>query len=197
MDRTSEPWPGAVIEELERTGSTMEDARQLARGGCPSGSAVLAAWQEKGRGRLPGRTWSSAPGESMLATVVLRRADMPFDVSELPLRAGVAAIRAVHDVSSLSVFIKWPNDLVCSGRKLAGLLCESGGDFALIGMGANCLQTAFPEDLATSACSILQASGRRVAPRDLLGAFLLRLREVMDDPAWASFLFSRLIRPAP
>jgi BirA family biotin operon repressor/biotin-[acetyl-CoA-carboxylase] ligase len=181
-----------VLETRERTGSTMEDALELARSGCASGSAVIAGFQERGRGRVPGRSWVSPPWESLLATIVLRKPDIPFPLRELPLRAGVAAARAVEDAAGIGVSIKWPNDLVVGGRKLAGLLCEARGETALVGIGVNCAQTHFPEGLMMPACSILQASGRRVAARDLLPVILGCLRDVMEDAGWREALIGRL-----
>jgi BirA family transcriptional regulator, biotin operon repressor / biotin---[acetyl-CoA-carboxylase] ligase len=187
-----DPWPAAVLEVREVTGSTMDDALALALSGCASGSAVLAGFQQKGRGRVPGRTWLSPPWESMLATIILRREDIPFAMHELPLRAGLAAARAVEEAAGISVQIKWPNDLVWQGRKLAGILCESRGPAALVGVGVNCAQASFPPGLAMPACSILQAGGRGVDPRALLSVVLRRLREVMDDQGWRGELVERL-----
>ena len=187
-----EPWPGAALEIRERTASTMDDALELARAGCASGSAVMAGYQEKGRGRVPGRTWISPPWESLLATIVVWKRDIPFPLLELPLRAGVAAARAVAEIAGIDVRIKWPNDLVVDGKKLAGLLCEAHGEAALVGIGVNCAQTRFPEELAMPACSILQASGRTVGARALLAAILDCLREVMDDEGWREALIQRL-----
>ncbi len=186
------PWGGAPIWVRERTVSTMEDARELARAGCPSGTAVVAGFQEKGRGRVPGRVWSSAPGESLLATVVVNLADAAFPLQQLPLRAGVAAALAVEESAGIAPRIKWPNDLMCDGKKLAGLLCEAYGDAGLVGIGMNLMQTDFPPELAGSACSLLQASGRVVTPLALLAILLARLKDVLADAAWREKLKARL-----
>jgi len=186
------PWGGAPILVRERTVSTMEDARELARAGCPSGTVVVAGFQEKGRGRVPGRVWSSAPGESLLATIVVNLADAAFPLPQLPLRAGVAAALAVEESAGILARIKWPNDLLCDGKKLAGLLCEASGDTGLIGIGVNLLQAEFPPEIAGSACSILQASGRTVAPLALLAVLLTRLKDVLTDTAWREKLKARL-----
>jgi BirA family biotin operon repressor/biotin-[acetyl-CoA-carboxylase] ligase len=186
------PWGGAPVWVRERTLSTMDDARELARAGCPSGTVVVAGYQEKGRGRVPGRVWSSAPGESLLATVVVNLADAAFPLPQLPLRAGVAAALAVEASAGVAPRIKWPNDLVFDGRKFAGLLCEANADSVLIGVGMNLSQTAFPPELADSACSLLQASGRVVARLPLLASLLARLKDIMTDNAWREKLQARL-----
>ncbi len=188
----ADPWPGAVVVSLESTSSTMDDARELARSGCASGSVVCTRYQARGRGRVPGRTWISPPGESLLATVVVLKRDIGFPVGELPLRAGVAAARAVEDASGLQVQIKWPNDLVVEDRKLAGLLCEAGGDVLLVGIGVNLLQRSFPPEIESTACSLIQASGQEVSAFTLLSFFLGRLREALHDDAWRSRLLDRL-----
>jgi BirA family biotin operon repressor/biotin-[acetyl-CoA-carboxylase] ligase len=170
----------------------MEDARELAQAGCPSGTVVVAGYQEKGRGRVPGRVWSSEPGESLLATVVVNLTDAAFPLPQLPLRAGVAAALALEETGGVAPRIKWPNDLVWEGKKLAGLLCEAFGGIGLIGIGVNLVQTSFPPELAGSACSLLQASGRAVAPLTLLAALLARLKDVLTDAAWREKLQARL-----
>ncbi len=186
------PWAGAPIYVRERTSSTMDDARELARAGCPSGTVVVADFQEKGRGRVPGRVWSSAPGESLLATVVVDLSETAFSLQQLPLRAGVAVALAVEESAGIAPRIKWPNDLVCDGKKFAGLLCEAFGSVGLIGLGVNLTQTSFPPELADSACSLLQASGRVVARFALLASLLARLKEVLTDSGWREKLQARL-----
>ena len=115
--------------------------RELARAGCPPGTVVVSGYQEKGRGRVPGRSWISPPRESLLATVVLSISELGFPIcEELPLRAGVAAALGIEDAAGIAVQIKWPNDVVAApgvpaaGRKLAGLLCEAHGGTALVGI---------------------------------------------------------------
>jgi BirA family biotin operon repressor/biotin-[acetyl-CoA-carboxylase] ligase len=186
------PWPGAVLVQLDSTSSTMDDARELARSGCASGSVVCARSQRGGRGRVPGRTWISPPGESLLATVVVLKRDITFPVQELPLRAGVAAARAIEDASGVPVKVKWPNDLMVEDRKLAGLLCEAVGDALLVGIGVNLLQKSFPPEMASRACSLFQASGQAVSAQVLLSMFLSRLRESLRDNAWRDRLLERL-----
>ncbi len=188
----SPAWPGSFVELRSSTGSTMDDAYALAQAGAPDGSAVAAEYQERGRGRVPGRTWLSPPGESLLVTVLVRVAALGYALGELPLRAGVAAARAVEAASGLRVQIKWPNDIVASGRKLAGLLCEARGGIALVGIGVNCLQERFPDGLAMPAISLRQASGLAVAPRALLPHVLDALAAVAADAAWRSDLNERL-----
>jgi len=194
MDASRHSWPGALLVEKERTGSTMDDALALGLAGCPSGSVVTAAFQDSGRGRVPGRTWLSPAGESLLATVVLRAPELAFPLHEIPLRAGVALAAAVEGQTGLAVRIKWPNDIMVGGRKLCGLLCELHGPIALVGFGINCNQASFPPEIAGSACSLLQATGRRFTPRDLLPPVLDELRRWVSPADWLTPLRERLYR---
>jgi BirA family biotin operon repressor/biotin-[acetyl-CoA-carboxylase] ligase len=193
------PWPGASIFLKGSTSSTMSDALALARNGCPVGTVAAALFQERGRGRVPGRTWQAPAGSSLLATVVLRVSELGCPIEELPLRAGVATAVGIEEVAGVSVRIKWPNDLMWAppaapARKLAGLLCEAHGDAALVGIGVNCTQESFPADLQLSACSLLQACGRRLDPANVLSAVLGRLKSSLGASSWREELRSRLYR---
>lgn len=188
----SSAWPHAILVTKERTDSTMDDALELGRSGCASGSVVVAAFQEKGRGRVPGRTWLSPPGESLLATVVVRVSELAFSPHEIPLRAGLAVARAVESQAGIRVQIKWPNDIMAGGRKLCGLLCEAHGPIILIGLGINCTQRSFPAEIEHTACSLLQASGRTIPPRELLPAVLDEIKSCLSSFDWLTPLRERL-----
>ena len=111
----------------------------------------MAAFQEKGRGACPdARGFPS--GESLLATVVLRVGELVFPLNELPLRAGIAVARAVEISAEIPVTIKWPNYSWWVVESSAGPLCEVHGPVALVGFGVNCTQSAFPAEIARTAC---------------------------------------------
>jgi BirA family biotin operon repressor/biotin-[acetyl-CoA-carboxylase] ligase len=114
---------------LRSTASTNDRARELAQGGAPHGTLVTAAQQTAGRGRQ-GRTWSAPPGRALLLSVVLR--DPP---ALLPL----AAALAVAEVAGPGAKIKWPNDVLLDGRKVAGILAEGRPQdgWAVLGVGLN------------------------------------------------------------
>jgi len=134
------PWR---IRSYARLASTSDLCLQLAASGEPDGLAVLAAEQTAGRGRS-GRAWHSAPGNLFLS-VLLRPAGETARAGPYALLAGVAVWEALasflREPAALS--LKWPNDLLLAGRKLAGILLESatGADGApawlVIGIGAN------------------------------------------------------------
>jgi BirA family transcriptional regulator, biotin operon repressor / biotin---[acetyl-CoA-carboxylase] ligase len=112
-----------------RTDSTNERARELAARGAPHGTLVTAAEQSAGRGRQ-GRTWAAPPGKALLCTVVVR--DPP---RLLPLAAGVAVAQTIGPDAGL----KWPNDVLLAGGKVAGILVESRPQerWAVVGIGLN------------------------------------------------------------
>ncbi len=188
------PWAGASVFVKERTSSTMDDARALALRGCAEGTVVVAGFQQRGRGRAPGREWHSRPWQSLLATVVLDARVFTFPVSQLPLRAALALCLAVEEWDARPE-IKWPNDLLVEGRKLAGILCETCGGSALVGLGVNCAQKRFPRELAGSACSLVQVVGREVHPVSLLPRVLARMKETIQDDQWKDKVLARLAFP--
>ncbi|MGH3101543.1 MAG: biotin--[acetyl-CoA-carboxylase] ligase, partial [Thermoleophilia bacterium] len=114
---------------LRTTTSTNDRARELATTGAPHGTLVTAEEQRAGRGRQ-GRTWVAPAGSSLLLSVVLRETD-PL----LPLRAGLA----VADLAGAAALVKWPNDVLLDGRKVAGVLVEARPQegWAVLGIGVN------------------------------------------------------------
>lgn len=170
--------------------STMALAKELADRGSPSGSLVAAGRQTAGRGRVAGRSWRDEAGKSLLFTIMLRRGEFPE--AGIALRAGLAVARAVEDAAGIRCELKWPNDLLAGGRKLAGILCEGDARSLRIGIGVNCLQESFPEEIARKAGSLLIASGRRVEPLDLLPLALARLMGALRDDRWRGAVEERL-----
>ena len=114
---------------LRTTTSTNDRARELAGTGAPHGTLVTAEEQTAGRGRQ-GRTWVAPAGSSLLLSLVLRETD-PL----LPLRAGLA----VADLAGAAALVKWPNDVLLDGRKVAGVLVEARPQegWAVLGIGVN------------------------------------------------------------
>lgn len=157
-----------VLVRLDSCPSTNDKAKRLARGGAAAGTAVVASAQTSGRGTR-GRTWHSPPGLGLYLSVILRP-PVP-DLAGLPLRAARAVRDAVESVSGLAVSIEPPNDIVWEGRKLGGILCETGFtgavlDFAVVGVGLNVSHQPddFPPDLRGSAVSLAMAAGRAFDP---------------------------------
>lgn len=157
--------------------STNDVLRQLADEGAPAGTVVLADVQEQGRGRR-GDRWVSTPGKGLLLSVLLR----PSHVSNLgpvPLRVGLAVIRAIDGSAGIEARLKWPNDLLVGNRKIAGVLCEASysrrDPSIVVGVGINVLQGVddWPEDLRRTAGSVLTVTGKS-RPRPPIAEALIR-----------------------
>lgn len=145
--------------------STNRVALDLARGTGAEGLVVVAGHQTAGRGRR-GRTWESAPGASLLVSLVLRPAPAPF------LAVAAVALAARDACSSVAGFLpglKWPNDLVVGDAKLAGVLAEAEGGVLVVGIGLNVSASAgWPE----GAVAAETAAGRPVDRTAVLDALL-------------------------
>jgi BirA family transcriptional regulator, biotin operon repressor / biotin---[acetyl-CoA-carboxylase] ligase len=148
----------------------MDEVRSLALAGAAEGIAVAAEEQTAGRG-TKGRTWHSPPGMGLYVTFLFRP---PAGHALLPLVVGVALHRAAAEAAP-EVRLKWPNDLVWKGRKVAGILCEGGaapggGRFVTAGFGINVGQAAgdFPPGLDGRSASLRMAAGREVDREALL-----------------------------
>ena len=138
---------------LRETTSTNDRARDLAAAGAPHGTIVTTSAQTAGRGRQ-GRTWTAPPGSSLLLSLVLGSFD-----GLLPLRAGLA----VADVAGPAARVKWPNDVLIDGRKVAGILVEARPpeQWAVRGIGLNAALNlaALPPDLRDTAATLGRAPG--------------------------------------
>ena len=152
---------------LRSIGSTNARARELAQAGAPHGTAVTADEQTAGRGRQ-GRGWATPPGSALAVSLVIRDPD-PL----LSLRAGLA----VADLAGARARVKWPNDVLVDGRKIAGALVEGRPQegWAVLGIGVNAALdlAVLPEELRATAGTL----GLR--PRELPRA-LATLLECLD-----------------
>ncbi|MBY0277585.1 biotin--[acetyl-CoA-carboxylase] ligase [Candidatus Binatia bacterium] len=169
--------------------STNRLAAEQARGGAVEGTIVVAEQQTAGRGRL-GRTWVSPASVNLYMSVVLRPRIPPLEVPRLTLVAGLAVAEAIRDSGTFQPRIKWPNDVLLDGRKVAGILTELEAEadrvrFVIVGIGVNlnATRTDFPPDLKTKATSLLLAGGAPVDRAAFTGRLLTRL-----DAAYAAFL---------
>ncbi|MGQ0590049.1 MAG: biotin--[acetyl-CoA-carboxylase] ligase [Sphingosinicella sp.] len=157
-----------MIRTVAETGSTNDDVAALARDGAAEGIWLRADWQTGGKGRQ-GRAWQSPPGNLYASTLVRLQPDDP----PAPTLALVAAV-ALHEVVAIyapSAQIKWPNDLLFDGAKLAGVLLERQGEAVVIGFGVNL--THHPSDLGRPATSLAALAGMAPEP----GPFLEVLAE--------------------
>jgi len=172
--------------------STSDRAKELAEEGGDHGEVVIAEAQTAGRGRR-GRSWASPPGRNLAFSVLLRPDLPPARAPELTLVASIAICDALRQ-AGVDAGIKWPNDVLAGGRKIAGILTELAAEpdrvhWVVLGIGVNVNARAedFPEELRGEATSILLERGEP-APRALfLAACLTALEEWLDRHAEEGF----------
>ena len=171
---SAKPAPGPEIVRLDVVTSTQSVAFELADNGAPDRTVVVADTQTAGRGRR-GRHWSDEPRASLLASIVVRPRLAFRDLPKLSLATGVAVADAVEAAAGLAVRLKWPNDLVVGGRKIAGILLESRVSteaLVVVGVGVNLGQHRFPHELSSSATSVELETGQTVERDVMLQAVL-------------------------
>ncbi|PLX95087.1 MAG: biotin--[acetyl-CoA-carboxylase] ligase [Desulfuromonas sp.] len=171
-------WDPCFVENIP---STNAYAAELAEKGGREGTVVLAEQQSAGKGRL-GRHWTSPPGVNLYVSMVLRPSIPPRDAPQLTFLSSVAVARAVKEVTGLEPKVKWPNDILIAGKKVAGLLNEMSAEtegvhhvILGIGLNVNMTQEQFPEDLRYPATSLALAAGRSFPRQALLVALLRHL----------------------
>ncbi len=153
---------GKNIVAFNTVGSTMDEAFGLGMEGAPEGTVVCAETQHKGRGRL-GRVWSSPKAKGIYCSLILRPQLPPGQLSRLTLTAAVALAEALRDAAGIEPAIKWPNDILVGGKKLAGILTELRAEtdqvkFVVVGMGVNVNTSA--SQLVDGAASLRTETGR-------------------------------------
>jgi BirA family transcriptional regulator, biotin operon repressor / biotin---[acetyl-CoA-carboxylase] ligase len=181
------------------TDSTNTDALAAARSAVPHGSVYFADEQLAGRGR-GNHAWSSAAGQGLYVSVLLRPSIPAARMSLLPFAAGLAAASAIKETTNLTIDLRWPNDLLIGPRKTGGILVEAaissqGPPHAVVGIGINVHQRTFPADLATPATSLDLESNNRISRQLLLIALLKSLdreTQALSDPAAAETIPRRI-----
>lgn len=160
---------GQRVFYFDRTGSTNDELSRLAREGAGEGTLVIAEQQTAGRGRR-GRTWHSPAGTGLWCSLLVRP-PASLAPSLVPLLLGLAIARGIRACAGAPALLKWPNDVLIGGGKVAGILCEAGPGGLLAGFGINVNQEAFPPDLPAATSIHLQA-GVSVDRGSLLRALL-------------------------
>src|SRR5262249_50962387 len=152
-------------------------ARMLVHGRpVADGALILAESQTAGRGRL-GRSWHSESENGLYFSIVLRPKLSPSLAPLLTLACAVAMHHTVERITKLDVDIKWPNDLLIGGMKIAGILAEIHAETdrihsLIMGVGLNVNHQVLPDDIAGRATSLRLASGRHQSRLDILVEFL-------------------------
>ena len=175
------------LHHLPTIGSTNTHALEQARKGAPHGSYYIADEQTAGRGRSD-HQWHSNAGLGLYLSILLRPDLATADLVWLPLIAGLAAHRAIREVTALEADLRWPNDLLIGPRKTGGILVEALSESgqspaAVIGIGINLHQQRFPPGLATEPTSLDLETGRHTSRQDLLIAILRALHDELNPLA--------------
>jgi BirA family transcriptional regulator, biotin operon repressor / biotin---[acetyl-CoA-carboxylase] ligase len=171
------------IRRYISTDSTNNRAKELAAGGAAEGVVVIAEEQAQGRGRLD-RLWFSPGGENIFVSLILRPSLPPQTAPRMVLLTAVAAADALRAVTGLPATVKWPNDVLVNGRKIAGILVEMAMemdtiDYLVVGIGINVNSAAdrFPADIRGRVTSVLTETGQPFSRVLLLCRFLELLEE--------------------
>lgn len=177
---------GRDIRLLDQTETTQEVARSLAEEGAPTGTLVIAEEQLTGRGRQ-GRPWFSPARKGIWMSMILKP-NCPLSFApQLTLLTAVAVCRAIRRVTGIEAGIKWPNDLLVSGRKICGILIESVCEdgiikYCIVGIGidVNLDASDIPTELADIVTSLKIESGKEIDRAMLVASVMNELEELFE-----------------
>jgi len=188
----------AHLHHFYKIGSTNTAAMAAAADGVPEGTVFLAEEQTAGRGRAA-NSWQSPRSTGIYCSVVLRPAMPPSDVLALSLASGLAVHAAIQQVDSrVNPDLKWPNDVLISGKKVCGILTEMNAEatrvrYIVVGIGINVNQPSFPKE--PPATSLRLVTGSAWSRVELVAALLKSLdreyRQLVEDPDVRGSLLER------
>lgn len=175
------PLLGGRFGEVYRYAEHATSTQRMLEAGDAEGTIAVAEEQSEGRGRL-GRSWDAPAGSSILVSVVLIPPVEAPRLPELSLVAGGAVALAIASVTGIQPSIKFPNDVLIEGRKVAGILAESSEGRVVLGVGVNVNQAKdeLPAGTPTEPTSLRLELGERVDRRVLLAAVLRELERAYD-----------------
>ena len=175
---------GRDIRVFEQTTSTNDIVEKLAQGGAGEGAVVFAEFQTAGRGRL-GRHWVSPARKGLWFSVLLRPNISPLAATRLTVASATALRQAIELETGLKPEIKWPNDILVSGKKVAGILTELSAEldrikYAVVGIGVdvNLSEDDLPRELRSQATSLQIELGRPLVRVELAAAVLREFERV-------------------
>jgi BirA family biotin operon repressor/biotin-[acetyl-CoA-carboxylase] ligase len=176
-------WLGCHRIELDDCESTNDDAARLARAGARHGTVIIARSQRAGRGR-DGRPWASPRDAGLYLSAVIRPPLALVDVPPVTLAIGIGLCEAARGVGA-PVLLKWPNDALVHGRKLAGVLVEAHSqgnrlEAIVVGIGVNLTAAALPPELAATAIALDEAAGGAVDRAAFIGLLLAHVERWID-----------------
>lgn len=169
-------WAGREILYLDEVDSTNTAAKKAAENGAVHGTLVVSERQTGGKGRR-GRAWDSPRGTGIFMTLILRPNMAPVHASMLTLVAALAVADGIRECTGAESLIKWPNDIVMSGKKVCGILTEMSADpdcinYVAVGIGINVNMEEFPEEIRGVAASIFTETGKKTKRSLLISAVM-------------------------
>ena len=175
------PLLGGRFGQVYRYAELCASTQRLLADDDTEGAIAVAEEQSEGRGRL-GRSWHAPARTGVLVSVLLRPEIDPARLPELSLVASGAVAEAIAEVTGIEPAIKFPNDVLVGGRKVAGILAESSEGRVVLGIGVNANQTEsqLPRDTDTEPTSLRVETGATVDRAQLLAAILARLEHAYD-----------------
>ncbi len=184
VPRLTTLWLGNPYYHEEEVDSTNTRINVIAHAGGTHGTVMAAETQTKGRGRFD-REWHSAAGENLTFSILLRPNWPAHAAPPVSLAAGVAVAEVVDLLLPGTPELKWPNDILWQGKKLAGILVESFVSrdqvlHSVLGIGLNVNQLDFPGELVDHAVSLRLATGRSWNRVEVLASLLARLELWLD-----------------
>jgi BirA family transcriptional regulator, biotin operon repressor / biotin---[acetyl-CoA-carboxylase] ligase len=166
---------------FETIDSTNIYAKSLVRETPEEGTVITADFQTAGKGRLD-RRWTAQPAVNLLASFLLYPRRAPDDWGGIPLLAGCAVAEALRTLAAVDAQVKWPNDVMIGGRKVCGILVESGviadQSWVVVGIGINVNQTVFEGEYRLPPASLALESGRLFEIEDVLSSLCRSLDEL-------------------
>lgn len=184
-------WLAKSILHKETITSTQTVAHELAQDGAEEGTIVIADEQTKGRGRMR-REWHSTKGKGIWMSIILRPKILPQDAPQITLMTAVALAKAIESFLQLeqkdSLAIKWPNDLLISGKKIAGILTEMQAEqdliqYIIVGIGMNVNHRAedIQEEIKNKATSLAIATGENWPIKNLIQKVLVEFEKTYEE----------------
>lgn len=164
---------GQVVYFKESLDSTQNFLKNLAREGASEGAVVIARKQNKGKGRM-GRSWFSPEGGVYLSCLLKPKNILLEDITQIALTATLSCCEAIEKITSLSLSVKWPNDIFLEGKKLGGILCETEIEsgkikFVTVGIGININTKKLPPEATSLFLSTKKKFSRSLVVKEILG----------------------------
>ena len=197
IENISNPFNRAPVYYIEKTKSTMKLAEEYCSSSVPllpqphplSGTVIMAGIQTAGRGRVPGRRWEASRGKNLLFTLILSGAEMERNPLPIVIGLGISNyLKKHHQVKST---IKWPNDILVEGRKIAGIIIESRNNFFSIGIGVNINQVEFPDLPIHSATSLSIEKNKKFDLFSELELILNEIKKTLVKDSWQKEITAR------